>query len=159
MYNYLSIIYKFTFKFFYLKIFFEIIGFEFLCVAGAQIPKPHTPSGKISVPAKVQFENLIYRIHPLLISTIWRVISIETQNCFCEEQAVFSTIDFCRYLLLRRRGYDFCKMCFSHPSLCRFHRPFFLWLSFQYLGVRFPNSGFVSNSNFEISLQDCRSLF
>ena len=108
-------------------IFVRIICFEFPRVAAAQIPKPHTPSGKKSVPAKVQFEHLLYRTHPLLISTLCRVISIETQNCFfCEEQALFfSTIDLCRYLLLRRRGCDFCKMCFSHPSFCRFHRPFF----------------------------------
>ena len=71
----------------------------------------------------------------------------------------FSTIDLCRYLLLRRRGCDFCKIWFWYPSLCRFHRPFFLWLSFRYLGVCFPNSGFVSNSNFETSFQDWPSFF
>ena len=43
MYNYLNIIYKFTFKFFSLMIFIEITCFEFPCVAGAQMtdPKPH----------------------------------------------------------------------------------------------------------------------
>ena len=67
-------------------IFLEIICFEFPCVAAAQIPKPHTPSGKKSVPPKVQFQYLLCQFRP--ISTIWRVISIETQNCFCEEQAL-----------------------------------------------------------------------
>ena len=80
-------------------IFFETTCFEFLCVAGAQIPKPHTPSGKKSVPAKVQFQYLLCQFRAPLISTLWRVISIETQNCFCEEQALFfSTIGLCRYL-------------------------------------------------------------
>ena len=50
--------------------------------------QPQIPSAKKSVPAKVQFQYLFYQIHPLLISTIWRVMSIETQNCFCEEQAL-----------------------------------------------------------------------
>ena len=62
--------YKFTFKLFYLKIFFEIICFEFPFVAGAQIPKPHTPSGKKSVPAKVQFQYLLCQFRAPLISTI-----------------------------------------------------------------------------------------
>ena len=39
IYNYLNIIYKFTFKLFYLMICFEIIYFEFPCVAGAHFPK------------------------------------------------------------------------------------------------------------------------
>ena len=39
IYNYLDIIYKFAFKLFYLKIIFEIIGFEFPCLAGAHLAK------------------------------------------------------------------------------------------------------------------------
>ena len=39
IYNYLNIIYKFTFKLFYLMICFELIYFEFPCVAGAHFPK------------------------------------------------------------------------------------------------------------------------
>ena len=68
--DYLDILYKYILKSLYLLISFEIICFEFPCIAGAQFPKPQTPSGKKSVPARVQFEHLLYRIHPLLISTI-----------------------------------------------------------------------------------------
>ena len=57
----------------------------------------------------------------------WCVISIETQNCFCEEQALFfSTIDFCRYLLLRRRGCDFCKFGFDVRASVDFIVHFFV---------------------------------
>ena len=55
--------------------------------------RPHTPSGKKSVPAKVQFRTLINTLSYSSVvefSTIGRVISIEAQNCFCEEQALFS---------------------------------------------------------------------
>ena len=51
-------------------IFLETICFEFPCVAAAQIPKPHTPSGKKSVPPKVQFQYLLCQFRPPLISTI-----------------------------------------------------------------------------------------
>ena len=55
---------------------------------------------------------------------------------------VFSQVSFCRYLLFRRWVCDFfCKiMWFWYPS--RFHRPLFS----EYLGVHFPNFGYISNS-------------
>ena len=65
-------------------------------------------------------QYLLCQFRAPLISTLRRVISIETQNCFCEKQAVFSTIDLCRCLLLRRYRCDFCKIWFSYPSLTDF---------------------------------------
>ena len=46
------------------------IAGPYLSVRLAQIPKPHTPSGKKSVPAKVQFQYLLCQFRPPLISTI-----------------------------------------------------------------------------------------
>ena len=154
MYNYLNIIYKFTFKLFYLMIFFEIICFKFPCVAGAQNDRPQTPHPiwKDICPCKSSIWRLtlsnssVVDFYPLTRDFNWN-----TELLLWRAGFVFSTIDFCRYL--------FAKFGFDIRASVDFIVHFFLWLSFQYLRVRFPNSEFVSNSNFAISFQDWRFFF
>ena len=112
-------------------------------------PQPPNPIWKEICPCKSSVSILTLSISCSVdFKLLARDFNLNPELLLWRAGFVFSTIDFCRYFLLRRRGCDFCKIWFWYPSLCRFHRPFFLRLSFQHLGVRFPNSGFVSNSNF-----------
>ena len=90
------------------------------------------------------------------ISTLWRVISVETQNCLCEAQALFEfKISLCPCLLLRRDGCDFCKVCFSYPSLMDL--AVHILIVIPVFRSSFPKLH-VSIFDFEISLQDWWSL-
>ena len=153
--KYLNTLYRYILKSFYLMIFFEIICFEFPSIDRAQIPnpKPHLKRNlslqKFSF--NTYFVNFVLRW--FLPFDVWFQLKPRIAGF------VFSTVDLCRYLLLRRCGCDFCKVCFSCASLVHLVVHYFCWLSFQYFGVRFPNSRHVSNFDFEISFRDWRSFF
>ena len=63
-------------------------------------------------------------VRPSLISTICRIIWIETKNCLCENQVLFSKINVCHCLLFWTL--QIFAMCGLHIR-ASFRRPLLLW--------------------------------